>query len=300
MKIITKILLLLFILCGLSTCKPSNDKLCLLTVDITCFKGTGSAELYADASGGIEPYDYDWDNGTNTNGNAKLVTWNGSILRGDGPGTHRVVVYDARGCTAEASVTVLFPCDSLRIVRDADGNSYNVISIGNQCWMSSNLKVSASIPQVTDSATWVTTTSPAWCYYNNSSTNAAYGKLYNWYAVQSGNLCPAGWHISTLADWQELENLLGNEPAGKLKLTNGWDSPNTAANNNSGFSAMPAGFRSYLSSHFNGFGQYTGFWTSTQASDSTAHFRAISYDSAWLTSLFTSKRQGYSCRCVRD
>lgn len=295
MKIITKIMLPLFV-CVLSGCKPSEENLCLLTVDIVVFQGTGQATLVAYPSGGLEPYSYDWNGASHED--EKHISWN--ALDDEGPGTHTVTVYDAGGCSAEATVNVIFPCDSIYSVNDADGNSYHVIAIGNQCWTSSNLNVGASIPQVTDSAVWVTTTSPAWSYYDNNPTNASFGKLYNWYAVQAGNPCPAGWHVSTVADWQELENHLGNEPAGQMKLTTGWDIPNTAATNSSGFSAMPSGYRSSLSNQFVGIGQYAGFWTSTQATEATAHFRAMSYDSAWLTTLSTSKRQGYSCRCVKD
>lgn len=189
-------------------------------------------------------------------------------------------------------------CGSDTTVTDADGNSYKVVSIGNQCWMASNLLVSAGIPQVKDSATWVSTTSPAWCNYNNTS-NSSIGKLYNWYAVQSGKLCPSGWHIPTYADWQVLENFLGNEPAGKMKSTAGWDSPNTAASNSSGFNALPAGYRVWLDSHFIGLGQTAGFWTSTQ-SNSMARFIALTYDSGWFINLTASSKQGYSCRCIKD
>lgn len=203
----------------------------------------------------------------------------------------------AHSFDAYDTVFVSFPCGIDTIVTDADGNVYDVVAIGNQCWTKQNLRISAGVQQIIDSFQWASTSLPAWCYYGNNSAN---GKLYNWYAVQSRNLCPAGWHIPTEADWKQLETFLGSEPGGKMKSTTGWNSPNTAASNSSGFSALGNGFRSYLSGNFYGLNQSTGFLASTQATDSTAYSRGVSFDSEWLTTLPVHKRQGYSCRCIKD
>lgn len=297
MKFIYRPLLSVLLLMALGNCKSTKDQLCLLTVDITVSRGNNDAFLIAEPSGGIEPYDYNWTSGGIEK--EKLVTGNGKFDL-DGPGTHTVIVTDARNCSAKASVKIDFPCYGLHTVKDSDSNAYIVVSIGNQCWTATNVNATSGIPQVTDSSTWVNTLSPAWCYYNNDPQNAVFGKLYNWYAVQSGQLCPAGWHVPTLNDWQTLENFLGDESAGKMKATTGWDSPNEGANNNSGFFAMPGGYRIWLDNRFAGKGQTAGFWTSTQASDSTAFSRTLTFDSAWPSSLPVKKRQGYSCRCVKD
>jgi len=277
---------------AIGSCKKSDsNEPCLLTVKIVPFGDLGEYQVVV--KDGLAPYKFQWTGGhehTNLDDSWRVAALDEAVS---------VTVTDNLGCVASDS---LLPplCGTATIVTDADGNGYNVVSIGNQCWMESNLIVSAGISQVTDSAVWVTTTSPGWCYYDNNPVNAKYGKLYNWYAVQSGKLCPAGWHIPTEADWKQLETFLGNEPGGKMKSTTGWNSPNEGATNSSGFTAVPSGWRSFISSHFTGLGQSTGFWTSTQATDSTSYFHGVSYDSRWLTILPVAKRQGYSCRCVMD
>lgn len=297
MKAKCKFIFPLLALFYLSACTKEDKGACPLTVDIKVVDLNDSTKkLVAVAAGGIEPYDYTWDK---VNSDVEITirrNGTGSLA----PGPHNIIVEDASGCIARDSVFISFVCGLHPTVTDFDGNTYEVVRIGNQCWTKSNLIVSNFIPEVTDSATWKNTTSPAWCYYDNNPANAALGKLYNWYAVSQIALCPAGWHIPTEADWQQLTTFLGNENAGKMKSTTGWDSPNTGATNSSGFSAVGSGYRSFISSRFYGLKQSTGYWTSTQTTDSTAYSRGLNYDSPWLTSLPVRKSQGYSCRCVMD
>jgi len=82
--------------------------------------------------------------------------------------------------------------------------------------MAENLKTTklndgTSIPLVTSSATWGTLSTPAYCWYNNdeASYKVTYGALYNWYTVNTGKLCPSGWHIPNDAEWTTLTNYLG-------------------------------------------------------------------------------------------
>lgn len=111
------------------------------------------------------------------------------------------------------------------IVTDQDGNKYNTIKIGNQIWMSENLKTTTyrngdAIPNITDPTAWYNLSTAAYCDYDNNPANSAtYGKLYNWHAVHSGQLCPTGWHIPSEAEWNILEAFLGEESlaGGKLK-----------------------------------------------------------------------------------
>ena len=76
-------------------------------------------------------------------------------------------------------------------IKDIDGNVYKTVTIGTQTWMAENLKTSkyndgSSIPNITDETQWTNTTAGAWCYYDNDDVNnAKYGKLYNWYTVNS-------------------------------------------------------------------------------------------------------------------
>jgi uncharacterized protein (TIGR02145 family) len=158
-------------------------------------------------------------------------------------------------------------------VADVDGNAYGVILIGTQYWTQQNLKTThfndhSAIPLVADAATWGGLTTPAYGYYNfdEADNGPTYGALYNWYAVNSGKLCPAGWHVPSSDEWQTLFTYEGgmNVAAGPLKSTGTtlWESPNTAATNVSGFTALPGGGidGDGSSGHITQFGK---FWSST-------------------------------------
>ena len=101
-------------------------------------------------------------------------------------------------------------------VKDADGNIYTSVKIGDQVWTVENLRTTkyndgTAIPVVKDSAAWVALKTPGYCYYNNT-TNAGsikkYGALYNWYVVNTGKLAPEGWHVPTDSEWTNMENYL--------------------------------------------------------------------------------------------
>lgn len=203
---------------------------------------------------------------------------------------------------------------------DVDGNIYNTVEIGSQCWMKENLRVSANVPNVVNPAPWSSLTSPAWCYYNNdSSYGVVYGKLYNWYAANSGNLCPLGWHISTDNDWKILSVSLGmsqfdadqvgwyGESAnvgGQLKsTTTNWNQPNIGATNSSGFTALPGGRRIAAGGYFNSLGTLAIFWTQTQSFNvSNGWFRSLTINTNGLFRDQSTgiKEEGYYCRCVKD
>ena len=136
---------------------------------------------------------------------------------------------------------------------DIDENIYDVVSIGNQCWAKTNLNVSKfsngdQIPEITSNSQWASTSSPAWCYYENSGENGLiYGKLYNHYAVNDPrNIAPEGWRVPTPQDWEELFEYLGGvDVAGKhMKVAGeGNFGTNNTGTNSSGFSALPGGRR---------------------------------------------------------
>jgi uncharacterized protein (TIGR02145 family) len=163
------------------------------------------------------------------------------------------------------------------------------------------------IPQVKDPTQWKNLTTGAWCYYNNDSTTGkTYGKLYNWYAVNDPRgLAPIGWRIPKDPDWSLLETFLGGASlaGGKMKEAgfNHWVSPNTAATNESGFYALPAGSRNAKSGQFSGFGTNCFFWSASEPSTSTnVGYKTINSSSGQIMSLESSKASGYSIRCVRD
>ena len=190
------------------------------------------------------------------------------------------------------------------------------VRIGNQIWMTKNLNVSRyrngdPIPQVADPTQWANLTTGAWCYYANSTANGPiYGKLYNWYAVNdSRGLAPEGWHIPSDAEWTTLVSFLGfpdvaggkMKTAGTLQAGNGlWRSPNAAATNSSGFSALPGGYEAD-----NGSGSFlldrNGYWWSTTEFGSLrAVARILSYTNGGVSTLEFFKDNGFSVRCIKN
>ncbi len=193
-------------------------------------------------------------------------------------------------------------------VTDIDGNIYEAIRIGTQTWFRENLKTTkyndgSSIPYINDGFQWTHLTTDAGTNQNT------YGNLYNWFAVNTGKLCPSGWHVPSFDEWEVLEDFLGGsyDAGGRLKEagTSHWDEPNYGAINSSGFSALPAGTFSvgWLSgdlSVFDGIGYFTDFWSSTEADSQTAFTRYLNSDNHILGSGFDEKFSGLSVRCTKD
>jgi uncharacterized protein (TIGR02145 family) len=202
-------------------------------------------------------------------------------------------------------------------VSDIDGNNYNTIQIGQQCWTHSNLRVGKyrngnTITNITNSTTWSQANSSnigAWCNYNNSITNGnIFGRLYNWYAVNdTRGLCPSGWHVPNDGEWTVLVNYLGGDSwaGGALKSTTilptvgGWTSPNTSASNASGFTALPGGYRVTNGTFFE-VGSYGGWWSTSSTGTNLAWVRLLWYGVANVDRVSYDQRFGFSVRCIRD
>jgi uncharacterized protein (TIGR02145 family) len=192
---------------------------------------------------------------------------------------------------------------------DYDDNAYPTFTIGTQTWMAEDLRVThyrngVEIPKVTDNTAWAALSTGALCWYNNDQpTNFKYGALYNWYAVNDyRGLCPQGWHVPTNEEWTTLSLYLGGTgvAGGKMKSVSAlWNSPNTDATNNSGFSGLPSGNRDSNGLFIN-IGSYAYQWSSTETSSSNAWFRNLHYDNDGLWFGNSSKQKGYSVRCLRD
>jgi uncharacterized protein (TIGR02145 family) len=198
-------------------------------------------------------------------------------------------------------------------VTDIEGNTYETIIIGNQEWMAENLRVTkykdgSSIFHTPNGNQWNGTTSGEYCYYNNNPINdSLYGKLYNWKAVDNpSGLCPTGWHVPSQNEWGTLISNLGGATVagGKLKSVSSlWNQPNIA-NNSSGFSALPAGYRMYTAD-FLGLGVDAWFWTSTTNGDSCQcqafcqqlNNTSESINGAWP---YTGRKWGLPVRCVKN
>jgi uncharacterized protein (TIGR02145 family) len=196
-------------------------------------------------------------------------------------------------------------------VADIDGNVYHIVTIGSQVWMAENLRTTryndgTLIPKITANQTWYMSNSGAYCWYNNDSSayEIPYGKLYNWYAVNSGKLCPTGWHVPSDSEWKTLGDYLGGDlvAGGKLKEAGKmhWSAPNTGASNESGFTALPGGFR--MENGFGFKGEMTYWWSSTEYTSTTAWTRCVYYMSGSLSKDKTGplKSGGISVRCVKN
>ncbi len=203
-------------------------------------------------------------------------------------------------------------------VTDADGNVYNSITIGNQTWLVENLKTTkyndgTAIPLITANATWVSTTSGAYCWYNNSvEYKTKYGALYNGYAVRTGKLAPVGWRVATYDDWKTLETYVSvnsgvSVTVGKaLSYNLDWNTStavgaignNLSLNNSTGFSALPGGYRDSY-----GVCDYLGYqgcwWTSTDSNSTASSVFYLNYDKYTLGFNNYARNLGYSVRCVK-
>jgi len=229
------------------------------------------------------------------------------------------------------TISVIIACDkptdnTEETITDIDGNVYTSVIIGEQEWMVENLRVihyrdGTAIPNITDNENWVSTNSGAYCDYDNDESNVeVYSRLYNWFAVSdSHNLPPLGWHIPSDDEWKELEMYLGmsqttadstsfrgTSEGASLKDTTGWNM-NEKANNLSGFTAIPCGYRNGNATlpdttvgYFFGLRGYSFFWTSTGISDGPAWYRILSSPRETISRNPAYETSGYSIRCVRD
>ena len=203
--------------------------------------------------------------------------------------------------------------DDTETVTDIDGNVYNTVTIGTQVWMKENLRTTKfndgqAIPLVTGGSQWTNLTTPAFCWQdNNESTyKNTYGALYNWWTVNTGKLCPEGWHVPSKTELSDLVSFLGGEDiaGGKLKEkgTSHWLTPNEGATNSSGFSGLPGGWRYGQGGNFTPVGYEGDFWTSTvdNLPGEAAWYLFLQYDddAAYIDTQYM--RDGYSVRCIKD
>lgn len=202
------------------------------------------------------------------------------------------------------------PDPSPTIITDIDGNIYHTVNIGNQVWMVENLSTTryndgTPIPLVYDPYTWYYLTTPGYCFYVYDTTahQDIYGALYNWYAVNTGKLAPKGWHIPTFDEWTTLITYLGGDSIAGAKLkekdTTHWFPPNSSANNESGFTALPGGVNAQI---IFSMGYYGYWWSSSKNSfgNPQAWYWCMSYDNAQTYRNLGPMYYGYSVRCIRN
>jgi len=192
---------------------------------------------------------------------------------------------------------------------DADGNVYKSVIIGEQEWMAENLRTTkysdgTVIPNVESNTQWENLHTGAWSQYENDSQyDSIYGKLYNFYAVNKGNLCPTGWHVPSDEEWIELTDFLAtNGHSGSealaLKSTSGWIDDGNGTDDY-GWNGLPGGYRD-IEGPFSDVGESGNWWSSSQEDGFNAWYRGLyNYDDK-VDIYGCVKQYGFSVRCVRD
>lgn len=223
----------------------------------------------------------------------------------------------------------ILQANNLLNVQDIDGNSYKVVHIGNQFWMAENLKTHSYndgvlIERIEDAGIWQNLEDPAFTYYNNDSNtyHSTYGALYNWHAVKTEKLCPAGWEIPLRDQWEELFDYLAKNGYKYKEETEDWDVAKALASkenwissttegavgnsdfpeiqNKSGFSGQPAGYRNALTGNFHHIANSSIWWTGTETTDESAFIYYLSASSPSIAGTFDGKKSsGYSVRCIK-
>lgn len=227
-----------------------------------------------------------------------------------------------------------FICGESQIT-DYDGNKYNTVQIGKQCWMKENLRTTCysdgtPIPLY---ANPVSDHPVRYLPNNNEQAVATHGYLYNWVAAtrkyfgsafngtnDPQGICPTGWHIPSDDEWTQLTDYVSSQSeylcggfkksiAKALADSTGWSKSTFKCtvgfrqkdNNATGFSAVPAGnFVSF--DQYSWFYEHAYFWTGTQQDKNTAFLRSIHYDSESVYGSFSiiNKEAGCSVRCVKN
>jgi uncharacterized protein (TIGR02145 family) len=220
------------------------------------------------------------------------ISGNYSTVITDVPGSSKTITFGFIACT------------------DADNNNYPIVKIGNQTWMAENLKTTkliggSPVSLVTDSLAWIALTNSGYCWYRNkeAANKNTYGALYNWFAVTAGNLCPTGWHIPIDTEWSTLMTFVGYS-SNKLRETGTihWRGTNLNATNETGFTALPGGYRGSVNSNgsFLDLGYCADWWSATQSTATYGYDYYLEALYPTVTQESDSKNVGFSVRCVKD
>lgn len=179
-----------------------------------------------------------------------------------------------------------------------DGQSYPTVFIANQCWMKKNMNYEIGFSK---------------CYNDDDANCAIYGRLYNWQSALG--VCPSGWHLPNNQEWETLINHLSGASVagGKMKTTGTlqagtglWNTPNTGATNESGFSALPGGYYIHWTTppNFNNINNSSSFWSSTQLEGIGMYTYRLYNNSAQVSSFvkdyYSEPFDSWSVRCIRN
>jgi len=290
---------------------------------VTLTSATGGGNVTSDNGGQVTERGFCWNtNGNPTTADSKISGGTGTgVFTGNITGLTQGTVYYLKAYAINSAGTGYGEQTGFSTsASDIDGNVYKTVIIGTQLWMQSDLKVThlntnQSIPDVMDDTTWVHYTEPAYCWYDDDPSNGAtFGALYNYYSVETGSLCPAGWHVPTDNEFKTLEIYLGmsesvvdlggwrgTDQGTKLKSTTTWlfDGVNT---NSSGFTALAGGYRYGRDGGYNDKGIIGYWWSSTiHWSDTTRGvYRRLSRGETGVYREGVIKSGGKFVRCLKN
>ena len=265
----------------------------------------GTSITFTDNSTNI-PTTWSWDFG---DGNTSTEQNPSHIYNTEGSYSVSLTANNTYGSDTETKTdyitvdTVSTTNETGTFIDNRDGKTYKWVKIGNQVWMAENLAFTDSGQQITDNTAWENNTSyNGWCYYDNNSSNGTiYGVLYQWEVAKTA--CPNGWHLPTDDEWTTLINYLGGTDiaGGKMKETGTthWVSPNTGADNSSGFSALPSGL-CYSDGTFNHLYNASFYWSNTEIYSNNVYSYYLYYENTKATRYNYDKSYGFSVRCIRD
>lgn len=197
-------------------------------------------------------------------------------------------------------------------VKDVEGNTYKTVVYGSQIWMVENLRThtlrdGTQLPYTKNATTYssyTATKTPAVSWYNNDSINnyPVNGGLYNWYAVNTKQLCPVGWHVPTSENWDVLAGYLApGVIGGKMKSmdTSAWNAPNADATNSSMFNAVGAGKRTSTGVYYF-LKSYTDWWTSSESLYGAYYTELTASNSGYSKPSTSALNTGHSVRCMKN
>lgn len=254
-----------------------------------------------------KPYTYKWDTTDKTIGNHII----------------KIIAVDNEGSSTSCEISIVLKARNIAIifnpdlsygsVTDIESNIYKTIVVENRTWMAENLKTTkyndgTPITWESSFSAWINRTTPAYCWYDNNELKYKdiYGALYNWFTVDTKKLCPTGWHVPDDLEWYNVAYFYVDLLGGRLKEigTRHWAPPDSygdpieLSTNESGFTALPGGWRNYdgfVSIKLAGM-----WWSSTSHSESSAGYVYLDHNYSYSGSNFTDLQMGLSVRCIKD
>ena len=198
-------------------------------------------------------------------------------------------------------------------VIDADGNIYETVKIGNQFWMVENLKTTTyndgrRIAYLASKTSWLRTRTGAYTWYRDDiGYKDKHGAFYNWYAVNTGKLCPAGWGVPTDEDWKILEGTVDTRYSvgdpiwngSDVNSARGYDAGQKLRSATLGFSPNSTAFINHQGTFMFPVSGSSQWWSTTEYSSTHAWYRELRHQSNKIDRLYTNKNYGFPVRCVR-